>query len=194
MVKTNMGKRRGKKKEASDTPVIVWFRQDLRVNDNPALHMAAQTGQPVLCVFVSECPSETKGWGITGCAKLWLHHALVSLNRTLQMDHSSRLLVLDGPAAGSTLEALSQFIQRTGAQDVYYNRVYEPWLAQRDRDLTAALHQVTHQFIGTLLSAEAVHRSPSSRSTHTCCSSLTRRDARPERSVCLWDLVLSVFS
>ena len=29
-------------------PIIVWFRQDLRLSDNPALHAAAATGAPLM--------------------------------------------------------------------------------------------------------------------------------------------------
>ncbi|MFO0845197.1 MAG: deoxyribodipyrimidine photo-lyase [Gemmataceae bacterium] len=36
----------------SDRPTLVWFRQDLRLADNPALHAAAAAGGPVLPVFV----------------------------------------------------------------------------------------------------------------------------------------------
>ncbi len=35
------------------SPVIVWFRQDLRLADNPALHAARQTGQPLICIYIS---------------------------------------------------------------------------------------------------------------------------------------------
>jgi len=33
-------------------PVIVWFRDDLRLSDHPALHAAAATGAPVICLYV----------------------------------------------------------------------------------------------------------------------------------------------
>lgn len=42
-------------------PAIVWFRRDLRLADNPALHAAAASGRPVLPVFI---------WAVSaaGCA------------------------------------------------------------------------------------------------------------------------------
>ena len=33
-------------------PCIVWFRDDLRLSDHPALHAAAKTGAPVICLYV----------------------------------------------------------------------------------------------------------------------------------------------
>ena len=37
----------------SPQPIIVWFRDDLRLSDHPALHAAAKTGAPVVCLYVS---------------------------------------------------------------------------------------------------------------------------------------------
>ncbi|MBU3970277.1 MAG: deoxyribodipyrimidine photo-lyase, partial [Alphaproteobacteria bacterium] len=36
--------------KAEAAPVILWFRQDLRLADNPALAAAVATGRPVLPV------------------------------------------------------------------------------------------------------------------------------------------------
>ena len=38
--------------EADDRPVILWFRQDLRLADNPALIHAAETGRPIIPVYI----------------------------------------------------------------------------------------------------------------------------------------------
>jgi deoxyribodipyrimidine photo-lyase len=37
----------------SPQPIIVWFRDDLRLSDHPALHAAANTGAPVICLYVT---------------------------------------------------------------------------------------------------------------------------------------------
>jgi len=34
------------------SPVIVWFRNDLRIADNPALTAAAETGAPVVALDI----------------------------------------------------------------------------------------------------------------------------------------------
>jgi deoxyribodipyrimidine photo-lyase len=39
-------------------PVIVWFRDDLRLSDNPALNAAAELGRPIVCVFVHDEKTE----------------------------------------------------------------------------------------------------------------------------------------
>ncbi|MFX8700488.1 deoxyribodipyrimidine photo-lyase, partial [Acinetobacter baumannii] len=42
----------------SPPPIIVWFRDDLRLSDHPALHAAAKSGAPVICLHVLD---ETAG-------------------------------------------------------------------------------------------------------------------------------------
>ena len=37
---------------ADKSPIIVWFRQDLRLADNPALAAAADSGAPVLPIYI----------------------------------------------------------------------------------------------------------------------------------------------
>jgi deoxyribodipyrimidine photo-lyase len=39
---------------ADQPPNIVWFRDDLRLSDHPALHAAANTGAPVICLYVPD--------------------------------------------------------------------------------------------------------------------------------------------
>ncbi|MFP3380503.1 deoxyribodipyrimidine photo-lyase, partial [Bacillus sp. SIMBA_069] len=66
-----------------DRPAVVWFRDDLRVADNPALRAAADSGRPVLCVFVWD--EETPGLRPPGsAARWWLHHSLASLTASLE--------------------------------------------------------------------------------------------------------------
>ena len=43
---------------ARNGPVIVWFRDDLRASDHPALAAAATSGRPSVCVYV---PDEARG-------------------------------------------------------------------------------------------------------------------------------------
>ena len=71
--------------------VIMWFRQDLRLADNPALDFARQA-EGVLPVFIwdPELP-----WGPQGAQRVWLHHSLLSLAEGLK-DKGSRLIVRQG--------------------------------------------------------------------------------------------------
>ena len=67
----------------ADAPAIVWFRQDLRLRDNPALNAVGATGRPVLPVYILD--DETPGrWKLGGASRWWLHHSLTSLSADLQ--------------------------------------------------------------------------------------------------------------
>ena len=55
-------------------PTIIWFRRDLRVQDNPALAAALEQGAPELPVYVY-APDEEGDWAPGGASRWWLHHA-----------------------------------------------------------------------------------------------------------------------
>ena len=75
---------------------IVWFRNDLRLADNPALIAALAAGRPVIPVYVLD--EETDGVRPPGAAsRWWLHHSLQSLDTFLRVP-GSRLVLRRGPA------------------------------------------------------------------------------------------------
>ena len=65
-------------------PAIVWFRDDLRLADHPALHAAAKTGAPVVCLYVLDeqsaalKPPEARPLG--GATRWWLAQSLRALD------------------------------------------------------------------------------------------------------------------
>jgi len=100
--------------------VIMWFRQDLRLSDNPALLKAIEQGR-VLPVYILD---EGIEWPLGEASRWWLHHSLSALNESLQ----ENLWVLRGNA--STL--LPQLAHEHGASHVFWNRCYEPAIIRRD--------------------------------------------------------------
>src|SRR5687767_8584989 len=104
----------------SDGPTVLWFRQDLRLQDNPALHAAFVRGMAVIPVFVLDEES-ADSWTIGGAARWWLHHSLASLDASLHQ-RGSRLVI----ARGDSADELSEIIRSTGARAVYWNRRYDP--------------------------------------------------------------------
>ncbi|HVZ63246.1 MAG TPA: deoxyribodipyrimidine photo-lyase [Lacunisphaera sp.] len=112
---------------------IVWFRQDLRLNDNPALAAAMKRGEAVVPLFVWDEPGaadERPG----AASRWWLHHSLVSLDAALR-ERGSRLIIAREPAA-NTLERL---VRESGATAVHWNRCYEPGAIARDTKIKAQL-------------------------------------------------------
>ncbi|MEL0206836.1 MAG: deoxyribodipyrimidine photo-lyase, partial [Alphaproteobacteria bacterium] len=65
----------------TSSPTIHWFRQDLRLSDNPALCAAAAAGAVVPIYILDD---ETAGQDRMGSAsRWWLHHSLAALNLAL---------------------------------------------------------------------------------------------------------------
>ena len=105
---------------------IVWFRQDLRLQDNPALQAAVGRGGPVVPVYVLDDAGEGR-WPIGGASRWWLHHSLESLDLSLRR-LGSRLLL----ARGDSGEILRHLMRRTGAGAICWNRRQEPSATARD--------------------------------------------------------------
>lgn len=109
---------------------IVWFRRDLRLADNPALAAALADHDRILPVYV-HAPEEEAAWQPGAAGRWWLHHALADL--AAQLD--GRLLIRPGPS----LPALRELVELSGADAVYWNRLYDPATLTRDTSLKEAL-------------------------------------------------------
>lgn len=114
---------------------IVWFRNDLRLADNPALIAALGSGHPVVPVYVLD--EETEGVRLPGAAaRWWLHHSLQSLDAVLHT-LGSRLILRRGPAE----QAMAALAAECDAEAVYWNRAYDDGSRERDGRLQLALSQ-----------------------------------------------------
>ncbi len=112
---------------------ILWFRQDLRLQDNPALQAAVARGEPIVPVFIFDEAGEGR-WPAGGASRWWLHHSLVALDASLR-EHGSRLVI----ARGESEVILRHLIAQTGAGAVYWNRRYEPAAIARDANIKMKL-------------------------------------------------------
>jgi deoxyribodipyrimidine photo-lyase len=130
------------------TPSIVWFRQDLRLADNPALTAALARGAPVVPVFVLD--EDTEGMrAMGGASRWWLHHSLSALADDLAARGCT--LVLRRGAAARVIATLAD---ETGAGAAFWNRCYEPGAVARDTAIKSALQErgiVAESFNGSLL-------------------------------------------
>jgi deoxyribodipyrimidine photo-lyase len=102
-------------------PVIVWFRRDLRLADQPALAAAVESGAPVVPLYIldDETPKHRK---MGGASRWWLHHSLASLDADLRK-LGSRLILRPGKSD----EVLAALAKETGASAIHCIRHYEPW-------------------------------------------------------------------
>jgi len=98
----------------SQDTVILWFRQDLRLKDNPALISAAKRGR-VLPVFILDEDNAGK-FAAGGASRWWLGHSLTSLARSL----GGHLSIYKG----NPCEILSDIAHRFQVKAIYWNRCY----------------------------------------------------------------------
>jgi len=137
---------------ASAAPIIVWFRDDLRLSDHPALHAAARSGAPLLCLYVLDETSDVVR-PLGGAARWWLAQSLRALEATLQ-SVGGRLVLRRGPTA----EIITTVAREVRAQAVYWNDIAQaPYLAiARQLKATLATLGITaRNFPGDLLVSPA---------------------------------------
>ncbi|MGP1275553.1 MAG: cryptochrome/photolyase family protein [Caulobacterales bacterium] len=133
---------------SASSPVLVWFRQDLRLADNPALNAAVHSGAPVVCLYVLDDATPGR-WMPGGASRWWLHHSLKSLDQSLQAI-GGRLVLRRGDA----LKVVTGLAQELQARAVYWNRCYEPYARARDTKIKAQIRDAGYEaetFNGSLM-------------------------------------------
>lgn len=113
---------------------IVWYRRDLRVEDNPALMYALANYDRVVPLYL-QLDEAQHSWADGAATRCWLHHSLADLSNSLSV-RGSRLILRQGTDA---LSCLHQCIEDSGAVAVYWNRLYEPHSIERDSAIKTAL-------------------------------------------------------
>jgi len=101
---------------------IHWFRQDLRLSDNPALYEASAYDS-VLPIYILD-DDNAGDYAMGGASRWWLHQSLASLNASL----GGRLSIY----SGNPMDILEDIISRFNVKAVFWNRCYEPWRMHRD--------------------------------------------------------------
>lgn len=117
------------------TPILCWFRNDLRLKDNSMIAAALSTKQPILFVYIFDQNAD-KEFPIGAASKWWLHHSLTSLKESLQ-NRKADLIV----RIGDTESELLKICKQTECTTVFWNRRYEPHHIQFDTELKKSLTQ-----------------------------------------------------
>ena len=115
----------------TQSPALVWFREDLRLSDNPALTAALDHG-PSLCLYIFDTSPERRALG--GAARWWLSRSLMALSTAIAA-RGGELLVMRGDPA----EILPQLVRDAGIGFVAWNRRYEASAIALDKALKAEL-------------------------------------------------------
>ena len=106
---------------------LVWFRNDLRLADNPALHAAVESGEDVLLLYILD---ERAG----AASRWWLHHSLRALGQDIAARGGNLIL-----RRGDPVEIIAALVKAHGVSGVHAARAYEPFWRETDRALDAAL-------------------------------------------------------
>lgn len=130
-----------------ERPVIYWFRDDLRLADNPGLAAAHATGKPLVAVYVLDEESrEARPMG--GASKWWLYKSLRALSERIAAKGGKLIL-----RRGKAEDVIAGLLDETGAEAVFWNRRYTP-ARKIDERIKAALKASgveAHSFNGSLL-------------------------------------------
>ncbi len=130
----------------AETPVIWWVRRDLRLADNAALRACAESGRPVVPVFVLDMdrPRAPGGAGLW-----WLDRSLKALADDLA-EAGSPLVLRRGP----TVETLRAVAREAAADAVHFGRMYDGEDHGLEDEVARALGQAGVQataHVGSLL-------------------------------------------
>jgi deoxyribodipyrimidine photo-lyase len=113
-------------------PIIVWFRDDLRLSDHPALTAAVETGAPILPLYILDDATPGR-LCIGGASRWWLHGSLASLAEDLKKWGGALCL-----RRGKTASVVGALLAETGASAIYATRGYEPWEPALEKDVARA--------------------------------------------------------
>ncbi|OCA79405.1 deoxyribodipyrimidine photolyase [Chryseobacterium contaminans] len=113
---------------------IFWFRRDLRLEDNTALHHALHSGLKVIPVFIFDTEILDRLQNKKDRRVDYIHRALQQIHHDLK-EHNSGLYVY----YGTVTEVFKKIIQDFNVDRVFCNRDYEPQAIQRDRQVADLL-------------------------------------------------------
>ena len=118
-------------------PVILWFRRDLRLADQPALTAAIHDGAVIPVYVLDDDTPKHRRMG--GASRWWLHHSLTALDKNLR-EKGSRLILRKGKSD----EVLATIAEETGATRVHCLRHYEPWWRNAERAVGKRVDLICH--------------------------------------------------
>ncbi|HET7268275.1 MAG TPA: deoxyribodipyrimidine photo-lyase [Oleiagrimonas sp.] len=127
---------------------LIWFRNDLRLMDNPALQAALRQKLTPVPVYI-HAPEEEGDWRPGAASDAWRQYSLTALAKDLQ-SRGSHLHVARGP----TMDTLKDLVIQTDAKAVFWNRRYEPAMEVRDSSIKEMLRDLgvkAHSHNGVLL-------------------------------------------
>lgn len=111
---------------------IIWFRQDLRLTDNPAYINACNNHDVIIPLYINDSKASLKdkaqGW--------WLHHSLISLHKSLKKLGLNLVL-----RSGNPIKVFKELTSQLDIATIYWNRCYDPIIINRDEEIELIMQQ-----------------------------------------------------
>lgn len=130
--------------------ILYWFRNDLRLADNPALSSAVAATDDLIPVYILD---DTVPRPLGGAQRWWLHHSLLALCDVLRQKNVTLVL-----KKGDAKKVLIDLVKKYQVSAIYWNRSYELSTLKRDADIEKyfiARGVRIHTYNGSLLTEPA---------------------------------------
>jgi deoxyribodipyrimidine photo-lyase len=114
---------------------LVWFRRDLRLQDNPALHAALHSGLPALALYIHD-PQPADGWALGGASRWYLHHSLLALQQDLAAIGVPLIC-----HKGSVRQKMKPLLTQRPIAKLFFNRLVEPGQADIEGEIGVLAEQ-----------------------------------------------------
>nr|WP_227304397.1 deoxyribodipyrimidine photo-lyase [Acidisoma cellulosilyticum] len=119
------------KSKTKQAPVLLWFRRDLRLADQDAVAAAAESGAPVVPVFILDDSDRRPHRAIGGASRWWLHYSLQNLGESLERLENPLIL-----RRGDSAKTILALVAETGASAVHTGFMPDPG----DRTIDKTVH------------------------------------------------------
>ena len=113
------------------TTALVWFRQDLRLSDNPAFFEACAQHKRIIPLYILDGKNSVLGQA----QAWWLHHSLNALKNSLNEKLGLKLVL----RKGNPLEVILELVKTFSIDALYWNRCYEPLTIERDKKIKSSM-------------------------------------------------------
>lgn len=123
--------------------ILFWFRRDLRLHDNAALHEALRQHKEVQPIFIFDTSILERLGDKQDARVTFIYDTIAQLKTQLQLVGADLRVY-----HGHPLEIISKLVSEEAITHVYTNRDYEPLAQKRDNEIYAHLKQKNIQFIG----------------------------------------------
>ena len=120
-------------KQRQEAIALLWFRRDLRIQNNTALNAALRSGLPVLPLFIFD-PSVLKDLPPDDARVNFIYDCLKELHTYFRMRGSSLLC-----KRGKVVDIFEELLRTYNLKEVYANKDYEPDAILRDEELADVL-------------------------------------------------------